>query len=179
MSWTSRLAIKLQDLAASEYCIIYIIYTSFNWGFGLDVFMTKGVKGKPFYFMRFLETQLALMNPTMPHLTRYCCIKYVDLVICRVSTFLLCFGSFLPLRQNPATLSSKSGNQELSHHTQQSQTASLRVFAFNLSAVDLVEDLKEYESVINQGQALSFIKDPSHVKNLYSTKYVISLAVGA
>lgn len=42
-----------------------------------DYLIAKGGKGNAFFFMRFLETQLVLMNPIMPHFAQYCWNKYV------------------------------------------------------------------------------------------------------
>jgi leucyl-tRNA synthetase len=42
-----------------------------------DYLIAKGGKGNPFTLMRFLETQLVIMNPVIPHFAQYCWNNYV------------------------------------------------------------------------------------------------------
>ena len=42
-----------------------------------DYLIAKGGKANAYTFMRFLETQLVLMNPIIPHFSQYCWSKYV------------------------------------------------------------------------------------------------------
>jgi leucyl-tRNA synthetase len=52
-----------------------------------DYLIAKGGKANAFTLMRFLETQLVLMNPIIPHFSQYCWMKYLHPVFAKSKNY--------------------------------------------------------------------------------------------